>query len=65
MKMDKWDRMAAAEAADRQEMGSYELRAENERLRARIEKAEDWAERAVLMHSSQNTELLRILRGEA
>ena len=34
-------------------------------LAARIAKAEDWALRAMLMRSSQNKELLRILRGEA
>jgi hypothetical protein len=39
--------------------------AEIARLRDRLAKAEHWAKHAMLMRSSQNAELLRILRGEA
>lgn len=38
---------------------------EIERLRATLAKAEHWAQHAMLMRSTQNAELLRILRGEA
>ena len=41
------------------------MRLEKNRLRARLEKAEHWAQHAMLMRSSQNAELLRILRDDA
>lgn len=39
--------------------------AEREEAMERLSKAEHWAKHAMLMRSSQNDELLRILRGEA
>lgn len=43
------------------------LKAENEaaNLRARLLKIEHWAKHAMLMRSTQNAELLRLVHGEA
>lgn len=44
---------------------AQEAREEIERLRGIVSKARHWALHAMLMRSTQNEELLRILRGEA
>lgn len=41
------------------------LCAENDDLRTRLLKVEHWAKHAMLMRSTQNDEVLRIVRGEA